>query len=232
MFRLSNAKPVCGWCNRSSEDLLECPCHKVFYCSNVCQEHGWSRHRKVCDHRMIIPFNAPGTCASCGVLSTHLKSCQCGFVMYCDQWCQKAHWLLHQHQCVHYQIARQRSKVLMRDSWTQTLLTSSHSGIDASSPKASLLKSNYAEKSGGEVVSRKFAAQRLALEKTEESNRELVCAAEAAALTLLYDKHSAIAGQRLMHVQDEERKGRLSIMAKYTEFLIKRDTKWKSYKKT
>jgi tetratricopeptide (TPR) repeat protein len=42
---------VCTSCKKTSQDMKECPCHTVKYCSKDCQISHWKIHSKVCPNR-------------------------------------------------------------------------------------------------------------------------------------------------------------------------------------
>lgn len=66
--------PFCGYCSKSSEELLKCVCGKVKYCDSKCQKLDWVNHKKDCPpfvikdvgqmgRGMIATRNLPrGTC--------------------------------------------------------------------------------------------------------------------------------------------------------------------------
>ena len=45
---------TCGWCGKTSEDLLKCPCKGVRYCGADCQRRHWALHRVACCKRPPI----------------------------------------------------------------------------------------------------------------------------------------------------------------------------------
>jgi tetratricopeptide (TPR) repeat protein len=42
---------LCTSCKKTSQEMKECPCHTVKYCSKACQASHWKIHQKICPNR-------------------------------------------------------------------------------------------------------------------------------------------------------------------------------------
>ena len=100
---------ACNGCMEYAENMKECPCYAVRYCSKECQIKHWPIHKKVCSE--MAKRDEPNTsgaskneaclekCHSCSKLAQDMKQCPCRSVVYCSKECQIKHWPIHKKVC-------------------------------------------------------------------------------------------------------------------------------------
>lgn len=114
------AAVVCATCGERGEDLLQCPCRTVFYCSTDCQMTDWTKGH----HNRQCTMSKKGTptlsaCHYCGTASYRLHSCQCGIALYCDVVCQHEHWPVHRVGCGSWSFTLARAHSRFQEQGTQ-----------------------------------------------------------------------------------------------------------------
>jgi len=90
------SKLLCGRGNCSEVGHHSCSrCHKISYCSELCQKRHWKRHKKDCKSRTKKKICANVLCTK----SAHLYCSRCRKISYCSDYCQKKNWKSHRKVC-------------------------------------------------------------------------------------------------------------------------------------
>ncbi len=76
-------------------------CKNAYYCNEDCQTDHWEYHKLVCKASFYTRFvkNPSRRCASCGAVGCLKKCTSCTKTHYCNEDCQKAHWVEHKKTC-------------------------------------------------------------------------------------------------------------------------------------
>ena len=99
----------CAACGKTSGTLKKCSrCNSISYCSKICQQNDWTKHKVSCQIPMkeerpedyLSSDHTIDMCAACGKTTDTLKKCsRCKNISYCSKSCQQSDWSKHKTNC-------------------------------------------------------------------------------------------------------------------------------------